>query len=116
MITKSSSESTKASRNPDRIAGAISGRVTLKNATTGLANRSCAASSSERSNPWNLARTMTATNGMLKPMCESRIVVRPSAGVWVWTNSVSSEEPRTISGTAIAMKMTKFVGAFPRKR
>src|SRR5215207_8851469 len=40
VITKSSRERTNARRNPARIAGAINGSVTLKNATTGLAKRS----------------------------------------------------------------------------
>ena len=53
---------------------------------------------------------------MLNPMCESRIVVKPERATWTWTNSDSSEEPSTISGTAIARKMTKLIAGPPRKR
>ena len=74
MITKSSSESTNASRKPATTPGQMSGIVTLQNAWNGVANRSCAAFSSERSRPCTRARTVIATNAIANPMWLNRIV------------------------------------------
>ena len=51
LITTSSSDMAKASSDPDRMAGAISGRVMSKNIRISLAPRSRAASPIERSIP-----------------------------------------------------------------
>ena len=78
VITKSSRESTNASRNPATMPGRISGSVTRKNADQRVANRSWAAFSSDRSSPCTRARTVIATNAIENPMWEKKIVRYPS--------------------------------------
>jgi hypothetical protein len=69
---------------------------------------------------------VTATNAMLNPMCETRMVGKPRyrtserkgpiPGILSsCTNIDSSDEPSTISGTAIARKMMKLIRPLPRK-
>ena len=61
VITTSSSERVKASSQPERIAGAMIGRVTVRSTFHGREPRSVAASSSETSIETRRARTMVAT-------------------------------------------------------
>ena len=57
----------------------ISGSVISRNVCQGVAPRSCAASSSDRSNPISRDRTVTITNDRLNIMCAITIVVKPVA-------------------------------------
>ena len=91
----------------------ISGSVTSRNVSQGVAPRSCAASSSERSNPISRERTVITTNERLNMMCAIRIVAKPSCGVPRFRNSESSAAPSTTSGVASGMKMKKLTGARP---
>src|SRR5436190_22236835 len=91
------------------------GSVTLKNVVRGSAPRSPASSSRDRSIPETRARTVIATNDTQNMMCASRIVMNPW-GTRAFTNIESREDPRTMSGDAIARKLTKFTAPAQRKR
>jgi hypothetical protein len=65
VMTKSSNESVKARSAPAMTPGSISGSVTRRNVWIGLAPRSWAASSMERSMPERRARTTMVTNEMV---------------------------------------------------
>ena len=91
----------------------ISGSVTSRNVSQGVAPRSCAASSSDLSNPISLDLTVITTNDRLNITCAIRIVAKPSCGVPQLRNCESSAAPSTTSGVASGMKMKKFTGARP---
>ena len=58
---------------------------------------------------------MIDTNAMQNMMWASRIVTNP-CGTRAFTNIVSIDDPSTISGDAIARKITKFMIPCPRYR
>ena len=91
----------------------ISGSVTSRNVSQGVAPRSCAASSSDLSKPISLDLTVMITNDRLNITCAIRIVPKPSAGVPQLRNCESSAAPSTTSGVASGMKMKKFTDARP---
>ena len=91
----------------------ISGRVTSRNVSHGVAPRSWAASSSDLSNPISRERTVITTNERLNMMCAIRIVAKPSCGVPQLRNCESSAAPSTTSGVASGMKMKKLTGERP---
>jgi len=73
----------KANRAPDTIPGSISGMVTLKKVSTGLAPRLAAARIKEWSNPTRVAVTVITTNGVpsaawatMTPRCVEDIPIR----------------------------------------
>ena len=113
VITKSSIDSANASSAAETTPGMISGSVTRRNVCHGVAPRSCAASSSERSNPISRERTVTITNDRLNMMCAITIVPNPVATAKL-RNSDSRAAPSTTSGVASGMKMKKLTGARPR--
>ena len=113
VITKSSIESANASNAAETTPGMINGSVTSRKVSAGVAPRSCAASSSERSKPIRRERTVMTTNDRQNMMCAIRIVANPRAGVPAFRNSDSSAAPRTTSGVASGMKMKKLTGARP---
>jgi hypothetical protein len=76
-ITRSSSDSVKASSQPAISAGAITGSVMSKKTRTGRAPRSIAASSSELSMPESRDCTTTATKAMQKVTWAMVTVVMP---------------------------------------
>ncbi len=78
LITKSSIDSANASSAAAATAGIISGSVTSRNVCHGVAPRSCAASSSERSKPISRERTVTITNDRVNMMCAITIVPNPA--------------------------------------
>ena len=88
----------------------ISGSVTSRNVSQGVAPRSCAASSSDLSNPINLDLTVITTNDRLNITCAIRIVAKPSCGAPQLRNCERSAAPSTTSGVASGMKMKKFTG------
>ena len=91
----------------------ISGSVIRRKVCHGVAPRSCAASSSERSKPISRERTVTITNDRLNMMWAITIVVKPVATAKL-RNIDSSAAPSTTSGVASGMKMKKLTGARPR--
>src|SRR5262245_53355580 len=115
LMTKSSMDSAKASRNPARIAGNSSGSVTLKNAVTGLAPRSIAAASSDRSSPAARARTVTATNATLN-IDRDRNSVKPPRDSPSATKKDARAAPSTISGAEMLRKIAKSAPPRPRNR
>ena len=78
-MTKSSIESAKASIAPPKTPGRISGRVTRRKVSNGVAPRSFAASSSLRSKPISRERTTTTTKLMQNMTWAISRVVKPSA-------------------------------------
>ena len=78
-ITKSSSESAKASRAAATTPGMISGRVTSRKVSSGVAPRSRAASSRLRSKPISRERTTTTTKLIENITWAISSVVKPSA-------------------------------------
>ncbi len=115
VTTKSSIEIAKQSASEARMAGAISGSVTLVNVVSSFAPRSIAASSRWRSNPIRRAFTVTTAKLMQNMMCAIRIVQKPNVMKLVmFRKSVSSEAPRTISGVESGRKTRMFVVARPR--
>ena len=99
-MTRSSSDSVKARRNPARTDGAMSGSVTLKNVRSGGAPRSIAASSSERSSVINRACTTTVTKHIVNVVCASMTVMNPRSSPIATKNS-SSDRPVMTSGITI---------------
>src|SRR5689334_1916493 len=114
VTTKSSMEIAKQSSKAARIAGAISGSVTLRNVTHSFAPRSIAASSRCLSKPTSRAFTVTTAKLMQNMMCAIRIVQKPKTTLKL-RKSVSSEAPSTISGVDSGRKMRMFVAPRPRK-
>ena len=114
VTTKSSIEIAKQSTSEARMAGAISGSVTLVNVVSSFAPRSIAASSRWRSNPIRRAFTVTTAKLMQNMMCAIRIVQKPNVMKVMFRKSVSSEAPRTISGVESGRKMRMLVVARPR--
>jgi hypothetical protein len=96
-ITRSSSESEKASIQPAAIAGAISGSVMVRNVLSGGQPRSCAASSRLRSKPMSRACTITVTKHMVSVVCAATMVQNPRSTLTA-TNNKSSERPVITSG------------------
>ena len=92
-----SSDRVKASIQPETTAGRITGRVTLKNVVTGVAPRSIAASSSERSKVTRRDWTTTATKHMEKVIWARIMVHRPRSKPMA-TNNSSSDNPVMTSG------------------
>src|SRR6185312_14975735 len=76
-ITRSSHERVKASSHPASTAGRMSGSVMRQNTFAGRAPRSCAASSSDSSNPARRDCITTVTYAMQKEMWASVIVSAP---------------------------------------
>ena len=105
VITTSSSEIVNASIAPAKIPGAASGNTTRRNAWTGVAPRSAAASTSRLSNAVKRAFTTTTTNAMQNVMCAA-ITVRMLSSTWMKRrkNAVSAM-PMTISGMTSDMKI-----------
>ena len=95
-------------RKADKMAGLISGRMTLKNACLGSQPRSSAASYSLMSNCLSLGVTLKMTYGTLnamwamssvgRPMMLSGRKSSPPAKRWYATKSSISEMPVMISG------------------
>src|SRR5690606_17921066 len=119
--TTSSSDSVNDSSHADASAGAISGSVMRKNTVSGVAPRSSAASSSERSRSRTRAWIMTATKAMHSVTWPTQMVNMPfSAGQpnrpRSSTNMSSREIPNTTSGmTSGALSMPRY-SVNPRNR
>ena len=96
-ITRSSSDSVKASIQPAAIAGTISGSVTATNARAGSQPRSIAASSRLRSSAPSRDCTTTATKHMVSVACAMVTVQKPRATSSA-TDSSSSDSPVITSG------------------
>ena len=96
-ITRSSSDNVKASIQPDAMAGAISGRVTVRKVLSGGQPRSIAASSRLVSKSRSRACTTTATKHMVSVVCAMVMVQNPRSRSSA-TNSSSSESPVITSG------------------
>jgi stage V sporulation protein SpoVS len=77
VITTSSIEIVKAKSQPDRMAGAITGRVTSRKTCQGRAPKSISASSMARSADSIRDWTMVVTNTIEKVICASVTVVKP---------------------------------------
>lgn len=100
-------------RKPDRMAGLISGRMTLKNACRGSQPRSSAASNSLMSNCLSLGVTLKMTYGTLnaiwamssvgKPMMLSGRKSSSDAKRWYATKSIIREIPVMISGLTVVI-------------
>jgi hypothetical protein len=91
------------------------GKVTFQNVVHGLAPRSAAASSIERSSVMTRERTTTATNEIENMMCAIAIVTGPRP-LPTETNRLSSEAPMMSSGEEIAANMSRLNEPAPRKR
>src|SRR3954469_8884161 len=115
VTTKSSMDSANASRMPENTAGRMIGKVTFQNVVHGVAPRSAAASSIERSRVTTRARTMAATNEIENMMCAITIVVKPGPTLSD-TNSESSDAPMISSGEEMVLNMITFSVPEPRKR
>ena len=96
-ITRSSSDRVKASIQPETTAGRMTGSVICKKVLTGVAPRSIAASSSERSKVTSRDCTTTATKHMVKVVWASVTVQKPRSKPMA-TNSSSSDRPVMTSG------------------
>ncbi len=99
-ITRSSSDRVKASRNPATMPGRMSGRVTVTKARSGVAPRSIAASSSERSKVTRRDWTTTVTKHMVKVMW-ARVTVQKPRSSPIDTNRSRSDRPVITSGITI---------------
>ncbi len=108
-ITRSSIDSEKARSQAAATAGAISGKVTVKNTVTGRAPRSAAASSRSRGKPTRRERTTTVAKHMQKVVCAAVTVQKPRSTSTA-TNSSSSDRPRTTSG------ITRGIAIMPANR
>src|SRR6476646_5329680 len=96
-ITRSSSDSVKASIQPATIAGAISGSVTATKARTGSQPRSIAASSKERSSEPRRDCTTTATKHIVSVVWAIVTVQKPRSAFSA-TNNNNSDNPVITSG------------------
>ena len=96
-ITRSSSESAKASIQPEATAGQISGKVTVRNVRSGGQPRSIAASCRLTSNVTRRDCTTTATKQSVSVVCAITMVQKPRS-ISTATNSKSSESPVMTSG------------------
>src|SRR5665811_2502312 len=96
-ITRSSSESENASIQPAAMAGAISGKVIVKNVLSGGQPRSIAASSRLRSKKTSRACTITVTKHMVSVVWAIEIVQKPRSTLNA-TNSSSNDKPVITSG------------------
>ena len=81
VIRNSSIDSVNTKSAAPTTPGRISGRVTCQNTRAGVAPRSPAARSRERSKPYRRADTMRIANGTVNTMCPSTTVSRDS-GRW----------------------------------
>jgi hypothetical protein len=115
VTMKSSIDRAKDSSAAATIPGTISGRVTRLNVRQGPAPRSMAASSSVQSKPRRRAFTVRATKLVQNSTWAMTMVQNPR-----WTprsmNSVSSDEPRTISGVVRGSSRSRFTTRLPVKR
>ena len=105
VIIKSSSDIVKASKNPDITPGNISGNTTLKNAVSGVAPRSRAASYVTLSVCLSFGITESNTYGILKVIWLIRIVLNPR----LMPNAINpsiKEIPVTISALSIGILLT----------
>src|SRR5690606_26693174 len=114
-ITRSSSDRVKASIQPDTIAGMITGSVTWKKVLVGVAPRSIAASSSDRSKLRRRDCTTTATKHIEKVTWASVTVNIPRSSP-IATNSNSSDRPVMTSGMTSGAKTIPENRKRPRKR
>jgi len=105
----------KASIQPETIAGRMTGKVTWKKVFTGVAPRSIAASSSERSKVISRDCTTTATKHMVKVMCASVTVNKPRSRP-IATNKSSSDRPVMTSGMTSGANTMPENSTLPRKR
>src|ERR1700738_1078311 len=96
-ITKSSSDSVKASIQPAAIAGMISGSVTARKARTGSQPRSIAASSRLLSSEVSRDCTTTATKHIVSVVCAIVTVQKPRSASMA-TNNNNSDSPGVTSG------------------
>src|SRR4029078_6269124 len=96
-ITRSSSDSEKASIHPAAIAGAINGSVIVINVLNGGQPRSIAASSRLRSNPISRDCTITVTKHVVSVVWAMATVQNPRSTLNE-TNSNSSDSPVITSG------------------
>ena len=96
-ITRSSSDSAKASIQLAAMAGKISGRVTVMKVRPGEAPRSMAASSRLMSKSTSRACTMTATKHKAMVVCAVTTVQNPRSTAMA-TNSSSIDSPVMTSG------------------
>ena len=96
-ITRSSSESVKASTQPAASAGAISRNVTVRKVLSGGQPRFMAASSRLRSKLSSRDCTITVTKHMVSVVCAMVIVQKPRSKSRA-TNSSSRESPVITSG------------------
>ncbi len=101
VMTTSSSDSVRARRAPPRTPGSISGNVTLLNVFHLPAYRSEAASSIAGSMCASRARTMIATNEMLKAMCAKVMDMIPNGTRPVCVNHMRSITAIATSGMMI---------------
>src|SRR6266404_5082991 len=101
-MTRSSSDRVKDSSQLETIAGAMIGSVISRKARAGLAPRSMAASSSERSAAAKRDCTVMVTYAVQNVTCDSTMVVKPRCGqensCSIDTNSSSCVIPVMISG------------------
>src|SRR5947207_1057081 len=91
-MTRSSSESVKASKKPAAIAGQISGSVTDRKVRNGGAPRSIAASSRPRSKVSKRDSTTTATKHRVTVVCAMVMVQKPRSSS-IATNSSRKARP-----------------------
>src|SRR5882724_10794822 len=96
-ITRSSSESAKASIQPDATAGQINGSVTVSNVRNGGQPRSIAASSRLMSKVTSRDCTTTATKHSVKVVCAITMVQKPRS-ISTATNNSSNDSPVMTSG------------------
>ena len=96
-ITRSSSDSVKASIQPAMIAGRIRGSVTATKAPTGSQPRSIAASSRLRSSEPSRDCTTTATKHSVSVVCAMVTVQNPRSAL-IATNNNKSDNPVMTSG------------------
>src|SRR5947209_11146358 len=96
-ITRSSSESAKASIQPEATAGKISGKVIEKNVRSGGQPRSIAASSRLRSKVTSRDWTTTVTKQSVSVVCAIVTVQKPRS-ISKATNNSSNDSPVITSG------------------
>jgi hypothetical protein len=96
-INRSSSESAKASIQPEATAGQTSGNVMVRNVRNGGEPRSIAASCRLRSNVTSRDCTTTATKQRVSVVCAITMVQKPRS-ISTATNNRSSDRPVITSG------------------
>src|SRR6185312_2312477 len=119
-MTRSSHERVKASSHPASTAGRMSGSVMRQNTFAGRAPRSCAASSSDSSNPARRDCITTVTYAMQNEMCASVIVSAPiprgqPMACCRATKSSSNDSPLITSGMTMGAVVIPTRSERPRK-